>query len=203
VFVRGHVNLAYYENNALIRPSDRVFTIMRDPVGIAISHVNYILTRFRNDARARRAGLDTRGWLRVLKMDFDPDALTQIDFPDLGRRILRDHRIVLHNPMCTWLGGGPAQVVLDRLDRHSVEVTNTQNYEAWLAQRWGIGRSDRRNESFKFISADTLPREDIEYLRAINEQDFALFDTVNERLRVEGAPSIRMGGAKIEKILVE
>lgn len=204
VFVRGHVNLAYYENNALIRPSDRIFTIMRDPVGIAISHVNYILTRFRNDARARRAGLDTRGWLRVLKMDFDPDALAEIDFPRFGRQILRDHRIVLHNPMCTWLGGGgSARVVLDRLDRHSVEVTNTRNYEAWLAKIWGIGHSDRRNESFKFISADTLPPEDIEYLRSVNEQDFALFDAVNERLRVSGTPSIRMGSAKIEKILVE
>jgi len=203
VFVRGHVNLAYYENNGLIRPSDHVFTITRDPVGIAISHVNYILTRFRNDARARRAGLDTRGWLRVLKMDFDPDALAQIDAPALGRQILRDHRIVLHNPMCSWLGGGSAQVVLDRLDRHSVEVTNTQNYEAWLSRNWGIGRSDRRNESVKFISADTLPREDIEYLQSTNEQDYALFNEVNERLRKSGTPSVRMGGAKIENSLVK
>ena len=203
VFVRGHVNLAYYENNGLIRPSDQVFTIMRDPVGIAISHVNYILTRFRNDAKSRRAGLDTRGWLRVLKMDFDPDALAQIDSPMLGRQILRDQRIVLHNPMCSWLGGGSAQVVLDRLDRHSVEVTNTQNYEAWLAGSWDIGRSDRRNESFKFISTDTLPREDIEYLRSINEQDFALFDAVNERLRASGTPSVKMGKTKIESRLMK
>ncbi len=200
VFVRGHVNLGYYESTGLIRPTDQVFTIMRDPIGIAISHVNYILTRFRNDARSKRAGLDTKGWLRVLELPFDPDALLTVDTMALALRILRDKRIVLHNPMCHWLGGGDADTVLDRLARHGVEVTDTRHYEAWLASRWEIGSSDRRNESVKFIGQDGLAPEDLAYLHASNQQDARLFRIVTDRLREAGTPSVRMGRAKAEKV---
>ncbi len=193
IYVRGHVNLSYYESQGLIRPTDRVFTIMRDPIGIAISHVNYILTRFRNDARIGRAGLDTKGWLRVLGMPFEPETLEKIDVVELGRRILREHRIILKNPMCFWLGGGSAEKVLERLARHSVEITNTECYETWLSSRWGIGRSERKNESVKFLSASSLPPEDIDYLHGISDQDEPLFREISDRLRESGATSVRVG----------
>lgn len=192
IYVRGHVNLGYYESQGLIRPTDRVFTIMRDPIGIAISHINYILTRFRNDARLGRAALDTKGWLRVLGMPFEPEALEKMDAVELGRRILREDRIILKNPMCFWLGGGTADKVIDRLARHSAEVTNTECYESWLSSRWGIGRSERKNESVKFLSASSLPPEDIDYLHGISDQDQILFSQISDRLRQGGAPSVRV-----------
>lgn len=193
MYVRGHVNLGYYESQGLIRPSDRVFTIMRDPVGLSISHVNYILTRFQHDARIGRARLDTKGWLRVLGMQFEPEALLNMDVLALGRRILREDRIILKNHMCFWLGGGPAEKVMDRLARHSVEVTNTKCYEAWLSSRWGIGQSDRKNESVKFVSASSLPPEDIDYLNGISDQDEILFRQISDRLQQAGTPSIQVG----------
>ena len=47
ILVSGHVSLGYYAGRGLIRPVDRIFTVIRDPLEIAISAVNYLLTRLR------------------------------------------------------------------------------------------------------------------------------------------------------------
>ena len=95
--------------------------------------------------------------------------------------------------MCFWLGGGSAEKVLERLARHSVEITNTECYETWLSSRWGIGRSERKNESVKFLSASSLPPEDIDYLHGISDQDEPLFRQISDRLRESGATSVKVG----------
>ncbi len=193
IFVQGHVNLRYYEMHDLIRPEDEAFAILRDPIGIAISHINYILTRFRNDAKVGTARPDTRGWLRVLGLSFDPEMLLGMDAVSLAHTILREPRIILHNHMCFWLGGGSAEVVLERLAKCAVELTTIKSYEPWLASRWGIDQSARRNESQKFISAQSLPADDLDYLHRISEEDTKLYQHVAERLRVAGGDSIRIG----------
>ena len=61
LFITGHSSLRYYTSHELIRPFDRVFTILRDPIQIAVSQINYVITRILADARARTFSPDTRG----------------------------------------------------------------------------------------------------------------------------------------------
>ena len=68
----------------------------------------------------------------------------------------------------------------------------SQSYEPWLASRWGIDQSARRNESQKFISAQSLSADDLDYLHRISEEDTKLYQHVSERLRVAGGVSIRI-----------
>ena len=107
-------------------PCDRIFTILRDPVEIAISQVNYILTRLKADAATGEVQPDVRAWMRMLDMDEAPAGLSDDVLRELGRRALRMREIVMPDPMCHWLGGGDAAAVLERLAEHEVEVTNTE-----------------------------------------------------------------------------
>ena len=182
IFVRGHVNLADYLDQGLARRCDRLFTILRDPVDIAISQVNYILTRLRSDAAAGELQTDTRQWLPLLELDRMPDDLSDEFLCRLGERALRKREIVMSNPLCHWLGGGDATTVLARLAEHEVEVTNTQHYAQWRRQRWGIDEETRQNESIKFLSRGTLGAQDLDYLRDISIEDAKLYDVIARQL---------------------
>lgn len=72
IFLCGHSSLGYYVSHALIRPIDRVFTIVRDPIEIAISHINYILTRITRDISIGNIGPDTREWMDILGLNTLP-----------------------------------------------------------------------------------------------------------------------------------
>jgi hypothetical protein len=190
IFVRGHVNLADYLGQGLARPCDRLFTILRDPVEIAISQVNYILTRLKTDAAAGEFLPDTRAWLPLLGLEEATGELSDTFLRDLGERTLRMREVVMPNPMCHWLGGGNAATVLARLAEHEVEVTNTQHYKRWLRQRWGIDADTRQNESIKFLTRDRLAADDLQYLVQISREDAALYDAVEQRLLQAGACSV-------------
>ncbi len=182
IFVRGHVNLAEYLEQGLARPSDRLFTILRDPVEIAISQVNYLLMRLKHDAAAGTIRSDVRHWLDLLGEETIPGELSDPFLRRLGERALRTQRIVTPNTMCHWLGGGEAAAVLARLAEHEVEVTTTRQYPQWRRQRWGIDADTRQNGSIKFLTRDTLGAEDLAYLRDISVEDAKLYHAVEQRL---------------------
>jgi hypothetical protein len=199
IFVRGHINLADYLEQGLARPCDRLFTILRDPVEVAISQVNYILTRLKGDTAAGTFQPDTREWLRLLQTEMAPGEVSDTFLRQLGERALREPQIVRPDSMCHWLGDGDAKEVLARLDVHGVEVTNTREYGRWLRERWGINSRTRQNESLKFLTRDTLRSEDLAYLRGISEQDEKLYSAVEHHLLQTGACSVT-GGIAIPAI---
>lgn len=190
IFVRGHVNLADYLEQGLARRCDRLFTILRDPVDIAISQVNYILTRLKTDVAAGELQPDTREWQRLLELEEKPGELSAAFLCRLGERALRMREIVIPNPMCHWLGGGDAAAVLWRLTEHEVEVTNTRLYPTWRWQRWGIDADTRLNESIKFLTRDTLAPEVLAYLRDISVEDAKLYRAVDQHLLRTGACAV-------------
>jgi hypothetical protein len=190
IFVRGHVNLSDYLDQGLARRCDRLFTILRDPVDIAISQVNYILTRLKSDSAAGEFQPDTRGWQQLLELDEKPGELSVEFLCRLGERALRMRDIVMANPMCHWLGGGDAAAVLWRLTVHEVEVTNTRLYSNWRRQRWGIDADTRQNESIKFLTRDTLGPEALAYLRDISVEDAKLYHAVDQHLLRTGACAV-------------
>jgi len=190
ILVTGHINLADYLSQGLVRPTDHVFTILRDPIDIAISQVNYILTRLKSDASHGKYQPDTDVWLRVLDLEKVSGDLSDPFLLDLGMRALLDRNVVLPNTMCDWLGGGDATTVLARLAQNQVEVTNTQNYPQWRRQRWGVEAETRRNESTRFLTRDNIGADKVAYLHDLSREDAKLYRTVGSILSKTGECSV-------------
>ncbi len=146
IFIRGHIEFREYLVLGIVRPYDRIFTILRDPIELAMSQINYILMRLQEDAQRATLLPDTTEWLELSGIRLELSDLTDDALRQVGRTILRDRAIVRPNTLCAWLGGGKLTDVLQRLADYNVEVTNTQAYSRWLHERWGINAGTRRNE---------------------------------------------------------
>ncbi|HSZ90617.1 MAG TPA: hypothetical protein VK822_14725 [Acetobacteraceae bacterium] len=190
IFVRGHVNLADYLDQGLARPCDRLFTILRDPIDGAISQINYILMRLKEDVAAGEFRPDMQDWLPFLELGELPSDLSDAFLCGVGERALRRPEIVIPNPMCHWLGGGAADTVLARLAEHEVEVTTTQQYARWRRERWGIAADTRQNESTKYLTRHAVSAETLAYLREITAEDARLYRAVDQRLVLTRASSV-------------
>jgi len=182
VFLRGHITLNFYLENKLARSSDRLFSIMRDPIQIAISNANYVTMRLRQDFERQRLEPDTKIWLKFLDIDTMPAELSDELATQICMKTLRNENIVAPNSMCHWLGGGNAQTVLERLAEHHVELTDTTRYSHWLRDRWGITSTTRENESIKFITEESLNPKDLNYLREISSEDLRLYAALQNAL---------------------
>ena len=180
IFAHGHINLQDYIDNNLIRPADRVFTVIREPFAIAVSQINYVLTRFSEDIAAGKAAPDTLEWLQVMGLGPLPKRMSDDFVKLLAKAVLRNEDLVVPNSLATWLGGGGSQAVLDRLVRHNVEVTDISRYNRWLQQAWGITAETRWNESKKFISVDDLTSDDLAYLQKITAEDRRLYRALQQ-----------------------
>jgi hypothetical protein len=190
IFVAGHTPLDYYISQNLVRPSDKIFTVLRDPVHIVVSQINYILTRFVQDAKLEKMDYDTKRWLSTLGMEAVPTQLTAQTGQDLCRSILYNKEIVRANAMCGWLGGRDAGTAMQQLAACNVEITTTENYTKWALQSWGIVSSTRINRSEKFTSTECLSPQDTSYIHEMFSEDIKLFDAVSARLRKTGDLSI-------------
>ena len=78
IFVHGHINLADHIAAGIIRPTDRVFTVIRDPLAAAISQINYVLTRFEEDIVAGALRPDTAEWSRAMDLGPTPARMSEI-----------------------------------------------------------------------------------------------------------------------------
>ena len=188
-FVRGHVPLRFYVNQALIRPGDQVFTVLRDPIEVVISMVNYVLTRLRDDPTGQTP--DTRQWLSGLGLQRLPVDITPDQWLAFARRVLRTQRVVTDNILCHALGRGDAASALDCLIASDIEISDLPRYEPWLRARWGIPESKRANESAKFITRASLNADDLAYIESKVTEDQILHQAVKARLDASGQTSIR------------
>ena len=193
IFVRGHTPLDFFIADDLIRPMDRVFTIVRDPVEIAISQINYILTRFSINIEAGVVERDTREWLRLLDLPGLPERLSPDFITRTAQRALVNPAIVEPNSMTRWLGGGDAEEIIGRLARHRVEITDTAHYSDWRAARWGVKAATRQNESIKFVTLADLTHKEIGYVSDLSRVDRILFSRIEDTLAAAGTPSITGG----------
>ena len=188
----GHGALHYYARNHLIRPSDEVFTIVRQPSGVILSQVNYVLTRFWLDGERGVVGPDTQEWLGLIGLDALPAQMSDDFVHEAGMRILQNTHIVKPNSVCYWLAGdgADAQAAVEGLIAQNVEVTDTGRYGDWLAQRWGVHSQSRDNSSMKFLTMEMLPREYRDYIRDISVEDARLYRAVDRSITRMGKLSV-------------
>jgi hypothetical protein len=184
IFVHGHVPLSWYIDKNLFRFDDRVFTLVRDPLDIMLSQVNYVLKRFFEEPTLKVHDVKVwGGFLGIEQFDLDAPVV------ELGLRILRDQRIVPPNYLCTYLGTGTAESALEAAGRTDIEITDVARYSDWLSQTWGL-QTRRSNRSPRIVTLDNLGKADIDHLRSISHEDAVLYERILAALKRSGANSI-------------
>lgn len=191
IFLHGHINLREYIAGGLIRPTDRAFTVVREPFAVALSQINYVLTRFAEDIAKGKAEPDTAEWCEVMQLGRLPTQLSETFIKRLTKAALRNEDLVLPNSLGSWLGGEGSQPVLDRLVRHNVEVTDTERYNQWLQQAWGITADTRWNASKQFVAVADLASEDLAHLQKITAEDRRLYRAIQHVFDTTGKLSVR------------
>ena len=187
-FVRGHVPLRRYVSQNLIRPTDQIFTVVRDPIDILISSINYRLTRFSTDPEGR--AVDTRQWLKKLDLARFPDAPDQAQIVHLATRMLADPGVIRPNILCGSLGTTTAESAITYMTGSDIEVTDTSRYDRWLGSRWGL-TTQRANTSRRFISRNELDAGLKARIEKMVTEDRELYQRIVERLDASGTVSIR------------
>jgi hypothetical protein len=188
VFVYGHILFGDYVRRIGTRWHDHIFTVVRDPLELAVSQANYCVGRLLIDPRATRP--DTREAMAALGLEAIPNPFPVALAYDLVKKALANPRIAQPNRICTYLGDGQAEKALTNLAIHNVEVTDMARYPAWLAERWGVQAQTRYNRSPPLLTAeDAEPFRD-ELTNRCSE-DYAVYGKIKTLLDATGATSVR------------
>ncbi|MFP5248426.1 MAG: hypothetical protein ACLGP3_01205 [Acidobacteriota bacterium] len=198
VAVGGHVPLNYFVDAGLIRPCDRVFTVIRDPIEIVPSAINYAIMRIEHGLRDGMIDGEMRAWLAAVGMSSLPNEITPQFVSEVSHRALYSSAVltgwntavVQANSLCRWLGGGDAAAVMARLARYHVEVTSVPHYSDWISDEWGITTQSRENVSTKYVTLSNMAPQDLAYVRGLSPEDRKLYDLIDERLTASGRTSI-------------
>lgn len=197
IFVSGHTHLNIYQSWAGngVRATDKVFTVVREPMERIISQINYVITRIFSDEAP--VPPDTAGWRRLFGVD-DLGRQRDRDYlAGLASRILRDRGVVVPEVMCTFIGGATCEAALTKTVAHDLEVIELRHLDAWTEARLGVTRATRLNSSERFIGLDDLSPDDADYARGITREDCRYYEKVTAALRRVGRDSV-IGGELLD-----
>ncbi len=185
----GHFTLETHLSRELIRYGDECFAIVRDPVEIAVSNVNFLLTTQLSDVAERLP--DIGDWLERQNLHKRPQDLDAVELKALALRYLRDPTITPLSVLCGFLGRGTADSALELCACADIELTTISRYDGWLRQRWGVVTESRANVSTKFLRPEDLSADDVEYLHSMTTDDRRFYERIERRLSEQGRLSIR------------
>jgi hypothetical protein len=190
IFVYGHIQLAQWLTVGTARPHDQIISVIRDPVEIIISNINYVITRILADQTLGFYQPDTRSWLNQLGVERLPAMMSEADTRGIAKSILHNKSLVNRNTICRYLGNGDVRSFFHHVVVANVELTDTEHYSAWLSDRWNIHRQVKANVSTKYITAAMLDAEDRQYVDEISFEDQQVYELVSDQLRRKGTSSI-------------
>ncbi len=190
IFVHGHTSISWYLKNKLCRPDDFAFAVVRNPLEIIVSQVNYVVTRFLEDPAF--IDPDTAEWSGLLSLapkELDRSAEGLVS---LARRILREPSLLTRNPLCEYLGEGSFKSALCAISQSNIEITDLPRYDSWFEQKFGIPAGIRENVSKKILKISELEFEEIRLLQnLVDDQDKELFEMISAALDRSEALSVR------------
>ncbi len=190
ILLHGHIRIVAAINGELVRPTDRIITVIRDPVEIILSNINYIITRILQDQESGTDAPDTREWKRQLGIGRLPPDMPDDALAPLFKAMLRNPAIAVPNSICYWLGNGDVQSVIRRLVVNDVEITDTKHYAAWLRDRWGVVRPEKANKSRKFITQKHLQADELQFLESITVDDREVYTLLSRQIDASGRGAI-------------
>jgi hypothetical protein len=199
IFIYGHMQVGEYFDIAGVRTSDRIFTVIRDPVDLLLSQANYAAGRLRQDPEGHSP--DTRDILTALGKDRLREDLTPQYLKRLAARCLLNRVISQPNRICYYLGKEQTpsyRRAIEHIVTFDIEVTETSRYSKWLDERWGLQVTSRHNESEKLLTSQEARRFFGPQVQAATAEDQKLFNVIDWVLRQTGRSSTR--GSEIAEI---
>jgi hypothetical protein len=197
IFVHGHLRLAPLMNRGLIRCTDDCFTVLRDPFELVLSQVNYVVTRL-NAPRTANLAPDVQQWLTALELQETPLDANDAELVILAKRVLRCRQLVPRSVMCAYLGhssspqeGPSASSAVNNLIMSNLEITDTEHYNAWVAQKFNVSAITRINKSRPILTSNNISPDEREYIGDLTSEDQKLFNHFAECLAKAESLSIR------------
>jgi hypothetical protein len=182
IFISHHLRVSDIFTFGLLRPQDRIYTIVREPVSLMVSYLNFVLTRVAAFAGNEQPPQDVLDMRRAMGLEADQEVGTEItDAVILG--ILRDY--LPKNPMCSCLCtvvGGVADANTAYQNIHKLGI-----YVYEIAALKDLFRDHdweqvRENVSYKYVNVDTLSNRVMHHLHAMSYEDLILY----EKLKADG-----------------
>jgi hypothetical protein len=190
ILLHGHIRIVAAINAGIVRPTDKIITVIRDPVEIILSNVNYIITRILQDQEAGTEAPDTQGWRRALGIQQLPPEMPEEVTVRLFNTMLHHPATTMPNSICYWLGNGDVQSAIRRLVVNDVEITDTQHYDAWMRGRWDVVRAVKANESRKFVTRAQISADDVRFIESITGDDRELYALLSKQIEASGRNAI-------------
>lgn len=190
IVIMGHFALDGFLSKGLIRFGDVAFSVVRDPISMALSVVNYALTLMELEPQDRP--LVALGFIKAINLRMDTHGLPTDPAARkrLALQLLHDPKVVPANNLCNFLGRGDAASAFELCAAANIELTTVSRYQAWLQQRWGVGKSDHANASRKYLSLADLGADDLAYLHERSREDQRLYERIDSQLTASGQLSL-------------
>ena len=144
ILVDGHNTLRWAISANVVRPTDRLFTIVRDPAAALLSQINYVTSKMMADPLGKSP--DVRQWL-------DRSSMNNVEGCQAESVAAIASGLAHRNPMCNWLGAGNASSALAMIRQSNIEITDTSRYKTWGETTWGIPFVTQHNASPRIVSA--------------------------------------------------
>ena len=155
-----------------MRPQDQIYTIVREPVSLMVSYLNFVLTRVATFAGNEQPPQDVLDMRRAMGLEAGQEVGTEIaDAVILG--ILRNY--LPKNPMCSCLCGvADAKTAYENIHRLGIHVYEFAALgDLFRDHDW---EQVRENVSSKYVNVDTLSNRVMHHLHAMSYEDLLLYE---------------------------
>jgi len=174
ITVQGHVPASYIFSRKWKRENDKVYCLVRDPVEIIVSYINFVLTGIFNQSddssslqRSERLGISGRKFSRREEMIELVPAV-------LEHEILKEPP--LFNPICQMVGMTPDfKSAVDMAGSLDITFVDTRSTTKFMEMN-DIVLPGKYNESIKFVDFRDLRREDAFTVMDLVGEDLKLWD---------------------------
>ena len=171
------------------RPSDRLFTIVRDPEDIILGQVNSIAVRLHQNADDDAAF--TRQWQRRLQ-----SAAAAADSDDAKTLARRVFAVFPHaDPICTALGDGTAERARENCIVTNVEIADLSRFDEWILRTWDTKPQPAAPSPPAILTRDDLTPADVTRLAALTVQDRPFYARI--KALISGATLSSITGSQL------
>jgi hypothetical protein len=188
VVVAGHVSALSYSMQGILRDTDHMFAVIREPASIILSLVNYIVFTMLNDPEMDR--VDTKEWSARLGISQLPPLRSDAEKVEFAKTILSNELITGRNYICTYLGSGTFASTLDVLDSTNIEICDMSRYEQWRTDKWGLQASQRQGKCDQVLRRDNLTEDELRHIETISSEDHEFYKNFIEFYDQMSKPSI-------------
>jgi len=177
ILVHYHLQVQHIIAFRLVRPQDRIYTILREPVSLMMSYLNYVLTRVAASVGDRTPPYGISDMRSAMGFGVDQKVDEHIE-ESVFVSILGNY--LPRNPMCGCLGATNADAAYDNLYKMGIKVYNIATLEE-LFQDYNWEQA-HENASHRYVSLEMLSRRALHQLHAMSYEDLLLY----EKLKLDG-----------------